>query len=53
MCKQEVGKDTAGDRLHACEVTRQLVRSCYSFNMREGDVDELHPFIKSNEIGLG
>ncbi len=24
MCKQEVGKDTGGDRLHACEVTRQL-----------------------------
>ncbi len=30
MCKQEVGKDTGGDRLHACEVTRQLVCSCYN-----------------------
>ncbi len=29
MCKHEVGKDTGGYRLHVCEVTRQLVRSCY------------------------
>ncbi len=37
MCKQEVGKDTGGDRLHACEVTRQLVRSCYKVSINSRD----------------
>ncbi len=36
MCKQEVGKDTGGDRLHVCEVTRQLARSCYKVFLLRG-----------------
>ncbi len=37
MGKQEVGRNTGGDRLHACEVTRQLVRSCYNINPKYRD----------------